>query len=106
MESAEAALAEMREARMESETVKRRKETLRCLVLLRRGEYEKALASSVGLLAGGRDEADLLAIRFEAAHHLHRPLEGGELGEQALERLRRGGYGAWVDRLLALPSLT
>jgi tetratricopeptide (TPR) repeat protein len=81
---------------------KRRNERLRCLGLLRRGECAEALATSVDLLAEAPQDALLLAIRFDAAHQLLRPAEAGDLADWACERLRRQGYGAWVETLSAL----
>jgi len=102
LDRAEATLANLCKGSAVPAWRKREQEALRCLLLLRREKYEEALALSVALLGDWPEHAVLLAIRVEAAHHLHRMSEGGELYEWACARLRRMGYGAWVDRLSGL----
>jgi len=79
---------------------------LRAILLLRRGRYEDALRLARRLIsaidpAPHEDKSPrLAAIRFEAAHALGPPREAGSLTQEDMERLRRLGHGAWMDRLV------
>jgi hypothetical protein len=75
---------------------------LECLVLVRRGAYEEALAAATKLVDEGAAYPVVLAVRFEAAHRLGRPDRADALTPAARDRLRWQGYAAWLDRLDAL----
>jgi hypothetical protein len=72
-------------------------EMLECLVLLRRGACEEALARATTLLESGGTFFVVRATRFEAACRLGRSPD--PLDQETKDGLRRLGYGAWVDRI-------
>jgi hypothetical protein len=76
---------------------------LRAVMLLRAQRYEEALQAAIAGLQDvprPRWQAELAAVRFEAAHRLGLPCEAGNLSADQIDILRRQGYGEWVDRLV------
>jgi tetratricopeptide (TPR) repeat protein len=74
------------------------------LISLRTGQYEEALwRATVGLelMPEGCRSVVLAAVRYDAAHRLGRPAEGGTLSPEDLRVLRLQHHNEWADRLSA-----
>ncbi len=72
-------------------------------MLLRQGRYKEALAAALAFMKNKRrvNQIEVLAVRFEAAHRLGKPRKAGRLTPKDIAFLRKRGYGAWMDRLIA-----
>ncbi|HEY7124331.1 MAG TPA: hypothetical protein VH540_10305 [Ktedonobacterales bacterium] len=83
--------------------IPRRLAVLTILLLLRQERYAAALAAALAFMKNKRrvSQIEVLAVRFEAAHRLGKPRKAGRLTPQDIAFLRRRGYGAWMDRLIA-----
>lgn len=78
------------------------------LVQCRQGRWAEAHAGASRLLTRpeyASARAELAAARFESAHHLGPAHAPGRLTERQIQKLRAGGYEAWVDRLVATCGL-
>jgi tetratricopeptide (TPR) repeat protein len=79
--------------------------SLQALLLLRTEHYHEALRLARDHLQRRRHGSlpwcgVLLAVRYEAAHHLGQPQEAGTLSAGAAQLLRRHGHGPWLERLV------
>jgi hypothetical protein len=71
----------------------------RCVMMVRRGEYAEGLPRARALVAEGRYGFVVRAALAEAARALRQPCDDVD---ELVEELRREGYRAWADRIVAL----
>ena len=84
--------------------ISKRLAVLSALMLLRQGSYAEALAAALAYWRNRKrffGEKEMLAVRFEAAHRLGKPGRAGRLTDKDIVFLRKRGYAAWMDRLIA-----
>lgn len=84
--------------------ISRQLAVLSALMLLRQGCYSEALAAALAYAKNKKRNFwgnEMLAVRFEAAHRLGKPGKAGRLADKDILFLRRRGYAAWMERLIA-----
>lgn len=91
-------------AQLPHKNIPRRLAFLSALMLLRQGRYAEALAAALIYFKNRKRifwEKEMLAVHFEAAHRLGKPGKAGRLTDKDILFLRKRGYAAWMDRLIA-----